>query len=101
MDLARSGVYRYCESPLFEILLFGYAVDGGDVRVVDLAGGEIIPEEIVSAVKDPAVIKWAFNSSFERICLSRFFGFSTGEYFNPDSWRCTGFFPVSARSGRI
>ena len=89
VDLAKCGVYRYCESPAFDILLFGYAVDGGEVRVVDTACGEIIPEEIVSALSDPAVTKWAFNSAFERICLSSFLGLPAGTYLDPDSWRCT------------
>ena len=89
VDLGKCGVYRYCESPAFDILLFGYAVDGGEIRVVDLASGETIPEEIRNALTDPSVRKWAFNSAFERICLSRFLGLPAGEYLDPDSWRCT------------
>lgn len=89
VDLAKCGVYRYCESPAFDILLFGYAVDGAEVQVVDLACGEIIPEEIISALSDPNVKKWAFNSAFERICLSRFLGLPAGTYLDPDSWHCT------------
>lgn len=89
VDLAKCGVYRYCESPAFDILLFGYAVDGAEVQVVDLACGEIIPEEIISALSDPKVKKWAFNSTFERICLSRFLGLPAGTYLDPDSWHCT------------
>ena len=71
-SLQKCGVYRYAESPDFEILLFGYSVDGGPVTVVDLACGEKIPEEILDALTDDEVIKWAFNAQFERVCLSRF-----------------------------
>ena len=88
-DLTKTGVYRYVESPDFEILLFGYSVDGGEVEVVDLATGEKIPEEIVSALTDDSILKWAFNASFERVCLSRWLGYETGEYLNPSSWRCS------------
>ena len=72
VNLAKCGVYKYAESPVFEILLFGYAVDGGEVQVVDLAQGETVPEDILDALTDEAVTKWAFNASFERICLSRY-----------------------------
>ena len=72
VDLVKCGVYRYCESPNFEILLFGCAVDDGDVQVIDLARGEKIPEEILAALTDDAVTKWAFNANFERICLSHY-----------------------------
>lgn len=71
LNLAKCGVYKYAESPAFEILLFGYAVDGGPVQVVDLAQGESIPEEILDALTDDTVTKWAFNANFERVCLSR------------------------------
>lgn len=89
IDLSKSGVYKYVESSDFEILLFGYSVDGADPRVVDIASGETLPPEIISALKDPNVIKWAFNAQFERICLSRWLGVPTGQYLNPKSWRCT------------
>ena len=89
VPLPKTGVYRYCESPDFEILLFGFSVDSGPVQVVDLACGEQIPEEIIAALGDETVIKWAFNASFERICLSRFLGYPTGQYLNPESWRCS------------
>ena len=69
VDLAKAGVYKYAESPDFEILLFGYSVDGGDVRVVDLAAGETIPAEVLDALTDDSVIKTAHNSNFERVCL--------------------------------
>lgn len=88
-DLSKCGVYKYCESSDFEILLFGYSVDSGDVKVVDLTAGEKIPNEVVSALTDESVLKYAFNASFERICLSRYLGFPTGKYLNPSSWRCT------------
>lgn len=89
VDLGKSGVYRYAESKDFEILLFGYSVNGSPVRVVDLACGEKLPEEIRKAISDPTVMKWAFNAQFERICLSRFLGMPTGEYLDPVSWHCT------------
>lgn len=87
--LAKTGVYRYVESPDFEILLFAYSVDGGPVRQIDLACGEKIPSEILFALEDDKVIKWAFNANFERICLSRFLGYPTGDYLEPDSWKCS------------
>jgi DNA polymerase len=89
VNLAKSGVFRYCEADDFEILLFGYAIDGGTVQVVDLAKGERIPKNILKALTDDQVIKWAFNAAFERICLSRFLGLPTGTYLSPESWRCT------------
>ncbi len=89
INLAKSGVYRYVESPDFEILLFGYSIDGSDVQVVDLASGEKLPSEVIDALTDKAVTKWAFNANFERICLSRFLGLPTGEYIDPVSWKCS------------
>ena len=85
VDLPKSGVYQYASSPAFEILLFGYAVDGGDVHVVDLACGEQIPDEIIAALSDASVTKWAFNAMFERVCLSNFLG----EWLEPEGWHCT------------
>ena len=87
--LAKTGVYRYVESPDFEILLFAYSVDGGPVRQIDLACGEKIPPTILAALEDDKVTKWAFNANFERICLSRFLGYPTGNYLEPDSWKCS------------
>ena len=87
--LAKTGVYRYVESPDFEILLFAYSVDGGSVQQIDLACGEKIPPAILAALEDDKVIKWAFNANFERICLSRFLGYPTGDYLDPDSWKCS------------
>ena len=89
VNLAKAGVYRYAESPDFEILLFGYSVDGQNVKVVDLANGEKIPEEIMAALEDEAVTKWAFNAQFERICISRMLGYEAGTYLAPDSWKCS------------
>ena len=89
VDLAKCGVYRYCESEDFEILLAAYSVDGGAVRVVDLACGEKLPEEILDALEDETVEKWSYNSQFERICLSRFLGYPAGNYLAPASWRCS------------
>ena len=87
--LAKTGVYRYVESPNFEILLFAYSVDGGSVQQIDLACGEKIPSEVLSALEDETVTKWAFNANFERICLSHFLGYPTGDYLKPDSWKCS------------
>jgi DNA polymerase len=106
-DLSKCGVYKYAESPEFEILLFGYSVDGGEVQVVSLADGESIPSEILDALTDDAVQKWAFNANFERVCLSRYLQdmgvsldpladhhhsaavFGKAKYLNPESWRCS------------
>ena len=102
-DLSKCGVYKYTEAPDFNILLFGYSVDGGPVQVVDLASGEKVPAEIIAALTDDAVIKWAFNAQFERICLSRWLrdhggfdntGYSipqdtVGNYLDPAAWHCT------------
>lgn len=88
-NLAKCGVYRYVESPVFQILLFSYSIDGSPVRIVDLACGEEIPDEVLSALTDDSVIKWAFNANFERICLSRHLGYPTGDYLDPESWRCS------------
>ncbi|NBI99494.1 hypothetical protein D3Z62_04885 [Lachnospiraceae bacterium] len=85
VDLSKCGVYRYASSPDFDILLFGYSVDGGDVHVVDLCQGEEIPADIVAALSDDSVIKWSYNNNFERVSLSNYFG----TWFEPGSWRCT------------
>lgn len=89
IPLQKTGVYRYSESPNFEILLFGYSIDSGPVQVADLTAGEHIPKEVLAALEDDSVIKWAFNAAFERICLSRYLGYPTGEYLNPESWHCS------------
>ena len=85
VDLSKCGVYKYSSSPNFEILLFGYSVDGGDVKVIDLACGEEIPAEILAALSDESVTKWAFNAMFERVCLSN----HLGEWLEPESWKCS------------
>ncbi len=89
VNLQKSGVYRYSESEDFEVLLFAYSVDGQPVQVVDLACGEVLPQDVLEALTDETVEKWAFNATFERVCLSRFLGLPFGEYLNPSSWRCT------------
>lgn len=103
IDIKKCGAYKYAESDNFEILLFGVSVDGSPVKVYDLACGDTVPEEILAALSDENVTKWAFNASFERICLSNwlkrhhpehFFGYSIPEdpaskYLDPSSWRCT------------
>lgn len=103
IDLARRGVYKYAEHPDFTILLFGYAVDDGEVQVVDLAKGERIPHDILLALTDPLVTKWAFNAAFERVCLSRYlrehcpshflsYGKqrdTVGKYLDPLGWKCS------------
>ena len=85
VDLGKSGVYKYAESEDFEILLFAYSINDGEVKGIDLASGEIIPEEILSALSDENVEKWAFNANFERVCLSRFLG----KRLKPQGWYCT------------
>lgn len=101
VDLKKCGVYKYAESDNFEILLFGYSVDGSEVQVVDLAQGETIPEVVLSALTDETVTKWAFNAQFERVCLSRYLrdkGINVNPsqtvkseslFLNPRSWHCT------------
>ena len=105
-DLSKSGVYKYAESPDFDILLFAYSVDGDDVQVIDLTAGEHLPPEILNALTDDNVQKWAFNANFERVCLSRYLSdmdisldpfadnhhsaeiLGKAKYLNPTSWRC-------------
>ena len=84
-DLTKSGVYKYVNDPGFEVLLFGYSIDKGSVIVIDLASGEKLPEDVVAALTDDSILKYAFNAQFERVCLSKFLGV----YLTPDSWRCT------------
>ena len=85
VDLSKCGVYKYSSSPNFEILLFGFSVDGGEVEVVDVACGEKIPADILAALSDDSVTKWAFNALFERVCLSNYLG----EWLEPESWKCS------------
>lgn len=107
VDLKKSGVYKYAESPDFEILLFGYSVDGGEVQVIDFTAGETLPADILDALTDNNVQKWAFNANFERVCLSRHLSdigisldpfadchhsagiLGLAKYLNPVSWRCS------------
>ena len=105
VDIGKSGVYRYAEAEDFAILLFGYAVDGGAVQVIDLTSGEQIPQEILDALTDESIIKWAFNATFERVCLSRYLSdlgialdpfrdnhplsVECTRFLSPRSWRCT------------
>ena len=105
VSLQKCGVYKYAESPDFEILLFGYSVDGSPVTTVDLACGEEIPEDVIDALTNDAVTKWAFNAQFERVCLSRYLsdqGVSLDPFYdrnplsvecarflNPESWKCS------------
>ena len=89
INISKSGIYKYVESEDFEVLLFAYSIDGGKTEIVDIANGEELSEEIIQALLDDNVIKWAFNAQFERICLSRFLKLTKGTYLNPKSWRCT------------
>ena len=105
VSLQKCGVYKYAESPDFEILLFGYSADGGEVRVIDLASGETLPADVLSALTNDSVTKWAFNAQFERVCLSRYLSdmgisldpfhdrhpLSTAcaRFLNPETWRCS------------
>ena len=103
VDITKSGVYKYAESPDFEILLFGVSVNGGPVAVYDLASGDNVPEEIIKALSDDSVTKWAYNASFERVCLSvwlrrndpQYFssysidGDPVQQYLDPAPWKCT------------
>ena len=84
-DLTKAGVYKYADDPSFSVLLFGYSVDGGPVRCIQCAKGEKIPAEIITALQDAEIMKYAFNASFERVCLSSFLGVRL----SPESWRCT------------
>ena len=88
-DLTKCGVYKYTEADDFEILLLSYSINNGPVEVVDLARGEPLPTFLVEAIKSEEVIKFAYNATFERICLSRYLGLPTGSYLSPKSWRCT------------
>lgn len=105
VNLGKCGVYKYAESPAFEILLFGYSIDGGEVKTIDLAQGEKLPQEIIEALISDEVIKWAYNANFERVCLSRYLrdmdisldpfhddhplSMERARFLNPESWRCS------------
>ena len=92
-NLQKCGVYKYAETDDFEILLFGYSVDGSEVKTIDIASGEKIPQNILEALVDNSITKWAFNAQFERICLSRYLrsiGISfDGDYLDASSWKCS------------
>lgn len=102
-DLKKCGVYKYAESPAFEVLLFGVSVNGGPVDVYDIYHGESPPDGILAALTDPGVTKWAFNANFERVCLSiwlrreypqYFRGYgapvdTVGGYLSPEGWKCS------------
>ena len=88
VDLAKAGSYRYVEAEDFKILLFACSVDGGEVKVYDFAHGDELPAEIMAAITDPAVTKWAYNCNFERVCLSRFLGYPIGRYIDPEQFKC-------------
>ena len=85
IDLIKCGVYKYADSPAFEILLFAYSIDDGEINIIDLVNGEELPEEIAEAIKSDTVIKTAFNAQFERVCLSKHLGI----LLDPSSWYCT------------
>ena len=103
VDLQKCGVYKYAQSPNFEILLFGVSVNGGEVVVYDLAQGDTVSMKIVEALTDDTVTKWAYNAAFERICLSvwlqrnypaYFHSYSinedtVGDYLDPSAWKCS------------
>jgi DNA polymerase len=105
VSLGKCGVYKYAESPTFEILLFGYAVDGGEVKTIDLAQGERLPPELIDALVSDEVVKWAYNANFERVCLSRYLrdmeisldpffddhplSMKRARFLSPKSWRCS------------
>lgn len=105
VNLAKCGVYKYAESPNFEILLFGYSVDGGEIRTIDLAQEEKLPPDLINALVSDEVVKWAYNANFERVCLSRYLrdmeisldpfhddhplSMERARFLNPESWRCS------------
>ena len=89
IDINKAGVYRYVDSLEFKILLFAYSVDGGPVQLIDLTRGDSIPKEIVEALSDKSVTKWAYNANFERVALSAFLGMPTGQYLDPEGWKCS------------
>ena len=91
IDLGKCGVYRYAESPSFDILLFSYSMDDGQIKLIDLASGEKLPEEIINALMDASIIKTAFNANFERVCLMKYLCRVLGKevYLDPSSWRCS------------
>ena len=95
VNLTKSGVYPYAEHPGFDVLLFGYSIDGNPVKVVDVASSEQLPAEVVEALVDPGVTKWAFNAAFERVCFSAWLArhhpdlIAGRNFLDPAQWRCT------------
>lgn len=89
IDINKAGVYRYVDTDAFKILLFAYSVDGGPVQLIDLTRGDSIPKEIVKALSEKSITKWAYNANFERVALSRFLGMPTGQYLDPVGWKCS------------
>lgn len=89
IDINKAGVYRYVDTDEFKILLFAYSVDGGPVQLIDLTRGDSIPKEIVKALREKSITKWAYNANFERVALSRFLGMPTGQYLDPEGWKCS------------
>lgn len=102
VSLPDCGVHRYAASDAFEILLFAFSADGGEIQAVDLASGESLPEEVMQMLLDDTVIKTAFNAAFERTCINKYFGLSL----KPESFRCTAVqaamlaLPLSLEGGR-
>lgn len=91
IDLIKCGIYRYTESPLFDILLLSYSVGGSPVRLIDLACGEKLPSELIHDIMNDQVIKTAYNANFERIAIMRYLSRILNQQvvLNPSSWNCT------------
>lgn len=85
VNLKKAGLYRYVQSPAFEILLFAYSFDGAPTQVIDMAQGEKIPLEVIHALTDPQCLKHAYNAAFEWYCLSKYMG----AQLPPSQWRDT------------
>ena len=83
--LPKCGVYRYNDAPDFEILLFSYAYDDDPIQTIDMACGERLPPDVLAALDDPDIHKYAYNAAFERVCLSKYLG----HWLDPRQWRCT------------
>ena len=93
IDLSKAGVYRYAQSDDFEILLFAYSIDGGEVIVADFTAGDELPDEVLDALTDNSIIKWAHNCQFERVCISEWLKkrhpAKYPDYLDPAGWRCS------------
>ena len=87
VDLAAAGVYRYAEARDFKILLLAYSVDGGPVEIADIAHYELIPPEVLRALTDRKITKWAYNCNFERVCLSKFLGYPDTTFIEPEQFK--------------